>query len=92
MEILCPILLVLVGLLVSKVEIFSSSEPQTMDMGGIGKQIIYYGKKDGISDLNKFYFTDMKNITSKELTFVNTGNDKDIIKNFVTKLFGQNFL
>ena len=90
MEILCPILLVLVGLLVSQVKIFSSSEPQKMDMGGIGKQIIYYGKKGNTIDLNKFYFNDMKNITSKELTFSNSGtDDKAIIKNFVQKVFDE---
>ena len=45
MEILCPILLVLIGLLVSQVDLMGASKPQTMDMGAIGKQIIYYGKK-----------------------------------------------
>ena len=91
MEILCPILLVLIGLLVSQVDFFSSSKPQTMDMGAIGKQIIYYGGKKGIGDnvLKDYYFEGMNNITCETLDFENDGTDKAVIKNFVMKVYDK---
>ena len=88
MEILCPILLVLVGLLVSQVEISRASKPQTMNMGIIGKQTILYGGEYGVNNLNDFYFNNMKNISCETLTdFVNTGDEQTIIKSFVEKVF-----
>ena len=88
MEILCPILLVLIGLLVSKVEIFNSSTPQKMDMGAIGKQTILYGGKHDLNNLEEFYFNNMKNITCEILNFDNSGNNyTTIIKSFVEKVF-----
>ena len=88
MEILCPILLVLIGLLVSKVNFFGSSEPQTMDMGAIGNQIIYYGKNEESIDLNKYHFNDMKNITCENFDSKIQGtNDQKVIKNFVEKVY-----
>ena len=88
MEILCPILLVLIGLLVSKVELFSSSGPQKMDMGAIGKQTILYGGKHDVSNIETFYFNNMKNITCEILNFDNSGNNyTTIIKSFVENVF-----
>ena len=90
MEILCPILLVLVGLLVSQVEIFSSSEPQKMDMGSIGKQTILYGGKYDINNLENFYFNNMKNITCNILDFDNNSNDYSVlIRKFISKVFEE---
>ena len=93
MEILCPILLVLVGLLVSQVDILSSTKPQRMDMGAIGKQIIYYGGKTGISDTNlkdNYYFKDIKNITCEQLEFNNAGSTNEaIINNFVRAVYDK---
>ena len=88
MEILCPILLVLVGLLVSQVEIFSSSDPQKMNMGAIGKQTILYGGKFGINNLEDFYFNNMENITCDKLEFENNDNNyTNLINSFVNKVF-----
>ena len=92
MEILCPIFLVLIGLLVSKVDLLGASKPQTLDMGAIGKQIIYYGRSSGIADdtLKKYYFNGMNNITCEKLDFDNAGTDnKIIIKNFVKKVYDK---
>ena len=91
MEILCPILLVLIGLLVSQVDLLASSKPQTMDMGAIGKQIIYYGKKNVADlDLDKYHFNDMKNITCENFgSDIPGSNDKVIIKNFLEKVYDK---
>ena len=89
MEILCPIFLVLIGLLVSKVDLLGASKPQTLDMGTIGKQIIYYGGKSGIN-LDSYHFNDMKNITCENFDSPIPGaNDKEIIKNFVDKVYDK---
>ena len=60
MEILCPILLELIGLLASQVEMFNSSGPQKMDIGAIGKQTILYGGKHDVGNLENFYFNNIK--------------------------------
>ena len=85
MEILCPILLVLVGLLVSKVEILGGTGPQKLELGNIGNQIILYGKTDdSINGLENYYFHNMKNITCKYIPEGTVGtNDKEKIQNFV---------
>lgn len=81
------IFLALIGLLVSKVDLLGTSKPQTLDMGAIGKQIIYYGGSSGIADdeLKDYYFEGMNNITCEAFDFDIDGKDKDVIKNFVKK-------
>ena len=89
MEILCPILLVLIGLSVSKVKILRSSNKQIMSMGSIGNQTILYGGLDGINKLDKYFFKDMKNITCKIMDFGDFNKDHkiDAIKAFTEKVF-----
>jgi len=91
MEILCPILLCLIGLLVSQVDIQRASGKQIMNMAGIGKQTIIYGKIDDNSeniDLSKFHF-DMKNITNEDISIDGVSGMKDQVKNFVEKVFNK---
>ena len=86
MEILCPILLVLVGLLVSKVDMIKESEPHIMDIESIGKQKIFYGAKSGTFPSN--YLFSGKNITSEVINLSPTAsNDKDLIYNFFEKIY-----
>ena len=85
MEILCPILLVLVGLLVSKVDMIKESEPQIMDMGSIGNQAILYGAKSGVT-LQDAYKFNSKNITSTILS-ISGASEKDLIKDFFIQIF-----
>ena len=89
MEILCPILLVLIGLLVSQVKILRSSERQVMNMGAIGKQTILFGYLNGIQNEKDYYFNDMKNITCEKINFGNYDNNKkkEAIKSFVENVF-----
>ena len=91
MEILCPILLVLVGLLVSKVDMMKTSGPRTMDMEIIGKQKILYGAGNGINvdNLNNYYFKDMNNITCETVNFEQGTALKDTIRSFYNKVFDE---
>ena len=89
MEILCPILLSLIGLLVSQVDIQRASGKQTMNMAGIGKQTVLYGKVDNSVDLSNFYFNNMKNITNEVISFDNSGQMKDQVYHFVEKVFDK---
>ena len=87
MEILCPIILCVIGLLVSKVDFHRASGKQYVDMGAIGKQIVLYGKTDNSINLENYYFENMKNISCETLDFDNAGDYKDNINNFVSKVF-----
>ena len=89
MEILCPILLCVIGLLVSQVDFQRASGKQILDMGAIGKQIILYGKANNNINLENYYFKNMKNITCDSINFNDIGNTKSDIYNFVEKVFEQ---
>ena len=82
MEIFYPILLVLIGLLVSQVYLMGSSKQQTMDMGAIRIQIIYYWGKScfGDNDFENYYLNGWKNITCENLEFNNGVRNKEIGK------------
>ena len=84
MVIFCPILLlIIIGLLVSQVYLIGSSKQQTMGMGDIRIQIIYYWWKSGFgdSDLENYYLNRWKNITFKNLKFNKCVTNKEIGKN-----------
>ena len=88
MEILCPILLCVIGLLVSQVDFNRASGKQYLDIGAIGKQIVLYGKTDNSINLEDYYYKDMKNITCDIINnFESSGNLKNDIYNFVEKVF-----
>ena len=59
MEILCPIILVLFGLAISKIEMGYKSGPAGVDMTEIGKQkIMFYSINKNI-DVTKYFITDI---------------------------------
>ena len=89
MEILCPILLCVIGLLVSKVDFRRPSGKQYLNMQSIGKQTILYGTNNPSINLTKYYFDKMTNISCESLSFDNSGNDKDNIYNFVEEIFDK---
>jgi hypothetical protein len=63
-----------------------SSDPQEMDIGAIGNQIVLYGKTDSAIDLEKFYFKNMQNITCKDVTDdidIRATTEKAKIENFI---------
>ena len=75
LEILCPILLVLVGCLVVQIDIFKDSEPIHCDskfLSRFGDQVIYYGthKNDDnnqISLLDEYFKITQTNVTTEYL-------------------------
>ena len=89
MEILCPILLVLVGLIVSQVDMIGESEPQVLNLAAIGKQKILYAKADPSINFGSYDdFSDKTNISYVDISSYITGsNDKDKIKSFVEKYY-----
>ena len=89
MEILCPILLVLVGLIVSQVDMLGGSEKQKLDIASIGNQIILYGTNDNSININKYHFNNMKNITCENIDQLTGNSDKDVIKNFIDKYYDK---
>ena len=89
MEILCPILLCIIGLIVSKIDINKISEPQKMSMSYLGKQKILYGGLPEIINLNKYHFENMINITSENIEFKNDLEEKEVIKNFMEKIYNN---
>ena len=94
MEILCPIILVLIGLLVSKININWTSDPWTMDISYIGRQNVLFSSIQGIKNLSDYFFYDnYTNVTCQELALKNfTQSEKpDAIVDFIDKIFTINF-
>ena len=90
MEILCPILLVLVGLIVSQVDMLGGSEPQKMDIGSIGNQIILYGKAASGINLNQYHFNNMENITCQDVAELTDSDNKVNIESIIKKQKANN--
>ena len=89
MEILCPILLVLVGLIVSQIDMIGASEPTEMDIGAIGKQIIFYGKTDNGINIDQYHFNNIENITCENIDNLGTGDEKAKIKSFISAFYNR---
>ena len=64
LEILCPIILILIGLLVSQVKFNFSSSPQEVDIGILGEDTIFYGMK-GNADIPESFLKKPYNCTYK---------------------------
>ena len=96
LEILCPILLVLVGCIVVQIDIFKDSDPIHCDnnsLAKLGNQVIYYGDIGNSQDtFNRFKF-DSTNVTSEFLATDETISQysatraKESLKNFIEKLY-----
>ena len=95
MEILCPIILVLIGLFVSKININWTSDPWTMDISFIGRQNVLFSSIQGIQNLNDYFFYDKYiNVTCKELSIENYTQDEkpEAIVNFIDRIYETNHL
>ena len=91
LEILCPILLVLVGILVVQINIFDDSEPiycNNDSLAKFGKQVIYYGD---INNNNDNFYEEFKfsynNVTSQFLETDSSSSPNEGLKNFIEKLY-----
>ena len=95
LEILCHILLVIVGCLVVQIEIFKDSAPIKCGpefLSRFGDQVIYYGSSDNSKEDGYFdnYKIEQINVTSEFLTIDDglTGTKKKLI-NFIEKLYDK---
>ena len=93
MEVLCPILLVIIGLSVSKVKFQWTSDPWNIDISYIGQQKVLFSSIQGINNISEYHFSDAYvNVTCETLpidTF--TQNQKsDAVVNFIEKIFETN--
>ena len=94
LEILCPILLVLVGCLVVQIDIFKDSEPIHCNpefLSKFGDQIIYYGSRINDKNSPDNYFNifniEQTNVTSEFLKTDDVSNSKEGLLNFIDKLY-----
>ena len=93
MEILCPIILVIIGLCISRVNISWSSDPWRMNISYIGRQNVLFSSIDGIKDIKEYYFDDKYiNVTCKTLNIQKfSQNEKDkAIYNFIDSIYETN--
>ena len=95
MEVLCPILLVLIGSLISQVQFYYYTPIfETKDISSIGRQYIYFADiNNNSSKVNDYFINDYQNITSKYLTqykdYIDiVDNNKTLaIKNFINCIY-----
>ena len=93
MEILCPILLVVIGLAVSKVKFPWASDPWIINISFIGKQIVLFSSIDGINDINEYHFSEnYLNVTCQTLPIDYFTQDQkyEAITNFIEKIYETN--
>ena len=93
MEVLCPILLILIGLAVSKVKFKWSSDPWRMDISYIGLQNVLFSSIDGIDNVEEYHFSDSYfNVTCQTLNIGDFSQDQkpQAITSFIEKVFETN--
>ena len=89
MEILCPIILVIFGLALSKIELGYKSGPEKVDISAIGNQKILFSSLDTI-DVSHYFINDINKVKSEKIEDflpLSSTPKKDVIKNFVEKIY-----
>ena len=88
MEILCPIILTLFGLLLSKIEIGYKSGPVEVSFEELGKQNIIYSSYDDTNiNLKDFILENIPSTKIEGLTIVNFPDKKDAVKEYINKIY-----
>ena len=94
MEIFCPIILVLVGCIISQIQFFySTSVFGTKNISDLGKQTIYYSSINNEVDIEKYFIKDLINVTCKNLNNVTSiydeiyENKSEAIYNFMENIY-----
>ena len=92
MEILCPIILVIIGLAVSKVKFKWSSDPWKIDISYIGKQNVLFSSIEGINNIEDYYLDNYINVTSQTLNIGNFSRDEkyEAMSTFIEKVYETN--
>ena len=96
MEIFCPILLFLIGCIISK---FNTYYPTPVfganDIHNIGNQIIYYSSLDKSINMKNYFIPEKENVTNKNLNILENSvnqieNDKPLgIYKFISTIFNS---
>ena len=60
-----------------------------MDIGAIGKQIIFYGTTDNSINIDQYHFNNIENITCENIDNLGTGDDKTKIKSFISTFYNR---
>ena len=90
LEILCPILLILIGLCVSQVKFNFSSSPVVVSIGILGPDTIFYGSKDN-NGINSHFLQKPFNCSYKEIiTDTTYTNDDQAIFGFYEAIIKEN--
>ena len=92
LEVLCPIFLLLFGLLISKIGIISKSKAKKIDINLTGKQIILYSSLNEKGYIN--YFENSKNVKFNEINNLVNQTNKDrrtSALNFIEKIYEINY-
>ena len=92
LEIFCPIILILIGCIISKKNYFYSTPIfGSRDLHRLGKQIIYYSALDESINKEDYFIKNMENITSKNLTiYDNSINNKSLaIYKFIEGIYNS---
>ena len=89
LEMLCPILLILVGLIVSQVKFKTHSDPFEFDFNEMGENTIYYASQNGVT-INSDYIKDHDLTKYQQLDIATTSDVATDIKTFYNKLYENN--
>jgi len=90
LEILCPIILICVGLLVAQIKFNFSSISYKIDISNLGEQIVLYGHKNGKNYIPNDFNLNKTNITSEFSSFSNEDEENEnVIQNFSNVLYNR---
>jgi len=87
MEILCPIILTLFGLLLSKIEIGYKSGPVEVSFEELGKQNILYSSYDNSILLENYFLDGIQSTKVDGFTSGTYPTKKEAIKEYINKIF-----
>ena len=93
MEVLCPIILVLIGLSVSKAKFKWNSDPWRINISEVGLQNVLFSSIEGINNIQDYYISNnYTNITCQTLNIGNFSKDekKEAIVTFIDKMYEVN--
>ena len=87
MEILCPIILTLFGLLLSKIEIGYKSGPVEVSFEELGKQNILYSTYDTNINLNGYFLEGIQSTKIEGFDRETYSPEKEAIKEYINKIY-----
>ena len=87
MEILCPIILTLFGLLLSKIEIGYKSGPVEVSFEELGKQNILYSAYDSSINLDNYFLDGIQSTKVNGFTNSEYSTPKEAIKEYINKIY-----